>query len=298
MRTAAAQHRVISVTQLRRLGFDKFATRREVERGRLHRVHRGVYAVGVPQLSLRGRYTAAVIACGAGAALSHRSAAHIWGLRPNAAGRLEVTASRQRTKVPGVQVHRTRMLDPVDCTVLDGIPVTSVARTLLDLAAVLRPSDLIVAIDRAERQGIFDLTAVLEVLSRARGRKGARALRRAIAAYEHSTQKSALERRFKQLLESRPDIPTPIFNALVEGESAAHEVDALWEAERLAVQVDGFEFHRTRRDRERDAASDADLELGGMRVIRFTWDDVNEHGDRTLRRVALAAGWRATQTAA
>ena len=190
------------------------------------------------------------------------------------------------------------MLDPVDCTVLDGIPVTSVARTLLDLAAVLRPSDLIVAIDRAERQGIFDLTAVLEVLSRARGRKGARALRGAIAAYEHSTQKSVLERRFKQLLERRPDIPAPAFNALVEGESAAHEVDAFWEAERLAVQVDGFEFHRTRRDRERDAASDADLELGGMRVIRFTWDDVNEHGDRTLRRVALAAGWRATQTAA
>ncbi len=80
--------------------------------------------------------------------------------------------------------------------------------------------------------------------------------------------------------------------------SATHEVDAFWAAERLAVQVDGFEFHRTRRDRERDAASDADLELGGMRVIRFTWDDVNEHGDRTLRRVALAAGWRATQTAA
>jgi hypothetical protein len=190
------------------------------------------------------------------------------------------------------------MLDPCDFTVLEGIPVTSLARTLLDLAAVLRPSDLIVAIDRAERLNLFDLTAVLDVLSRARGRKGARALRSAIEAYEHSTQKSKLERRFKRLLKTTPDIPTPAFNALVEGETATHEVDAFWETERLAVQVDGFEFHRTRRDRERDAASDADLELAGIRVIRLTWDDVNEHGDRTLRRVALAGRWQATRTAA
>lgn len=195
-------------------------------------------------------------------------------------------------------MYRTRMVDPVDFTVRDGIPVTTVARTLLDLAAVLKPPDLIVAIDRAERLGIFDLTAVLDVLGRARGRKGAGALRRAVAAYEHSTQKSKLERRFKRLLKTMPDIPSPAFNALVEGETGAHEVDAFWEAERLAVQVDGFEFHRTRRDRERDAASDADLELAGMRVIRFTWDDVNEHGNRTLRRLALAGGWPATQMAA
>ena len=256
-----------------------------------------MYALGPSRLSKAGQYLAAVMACGQDAVLSHRSAADLWGIRP-AASLLEVTVPEVARDIADVRVHRSRSLGPPDVSIVDGIPVTSVARTLLDLAAVLRPSDLIVAIDRAERQGIFDLTAVLEVLSRARGRKGARALRGAIAAYEHSTQKSALERRFKQLLERRPDIPTPTFNALVEGESAAHEVDAFWEAERLAVQVDGFEFHRTRRDRERDAASDADLELGGMRVIRFTWGDVNEHGDRTLRRVALAAGWRATQTAA
>ena len=182
---------------------------------------------------------------------------------------------------------------------VEGIPVTSVARTLLDLAAVLAPSDLVVAMDRAERQRIFDLAAVVDVLSRARGRKGARALRRAIAAYEPSTQKSELERRFKRLLGNGwLDIPSPSFNALVDGETGTHEVDAFWPRERLAVQVDGFDFHRTRRDRERDAASDADLELAGMRVIRFTWDDVNEHGDRTLRRLALAGGWQPTRTAA
>lgn len=244
--------------------------------------------MGVPSLSMPGRYLAGVMACGSGAALSHRSAAAVWGLRPNAAGRVEVTVPRERAGVRGIQVHRTRMLDPADFTVKDGIPVTSVARTLLDLAGVLRTQDLLAAIDRAERERIFDLTAVIDVLERARGRRGARALRRAIAAYEPSTQKSELERAFKRLLESAPDIPRTSFNALVDGEAGTHEVDALWRDARLAVQTDGFDFHRTRRDRERDAAGDADLELAGFRVMRFTWDDVTVHGERTLRRIRLA----------
>ena len=181
------------------------------------------------------------------------------------------------------------MLAPQDFTVHDGIPVTSVARTLLDLSAVVRPQELAKAIDRAERLRVFDLNAVTDVLERANGRRGARALRRAIAAYEPSTQKSELERRFKKLLETTTEIPSPTFNAAVKGETASHEVDAFWPAAGLAVQLDGFEFHRTRRDRERDADSDADLELAGLRVMRLTWDDVAVHGERTLRRLRLAA---------
>ncbi len=172
----------------------------------------------------------------------------------------------------------------------DGIPTTSVARTLLDLGAVVGASDLEVAIDRAERLRIFDLTAIVDVLNRAKGRRGAQALRRAIAAYEPSSQKSELERRFRELLGTAPDIERPFFNALVEGEQGTHEVDAYWPTQRLAVQLDGFEFHRTRRDRELDAASDGDLELAGLRVMRLTWDDVTVNGERTLRRVRLALG--------
>jgi hypothetical protein len=175
-------------------------------------------------------------------------------------------------------------------TVVDGVPVTSVARTLLDLASILRPPDLEAAVDRAERLGLFDLTPVVDVISRAKGRKGATALRRVLQTYEHSTQKSELERAFKRLLGTAKDVPRPFFNALVDGEAGTHEVDALWEAHRLAAQVDGFEFHRTRRDREKDADSDADLELAGYRVIRLTWDDVTVHGQRTLRRLRLALG--------
>jgi hypothetical protein len=181
------------------------------------------------------------------------------------------------------------MLDPRDFTVAEGIPATSLARTLLDLAAVVRPPDLLTAIDRAERMRVFDLGAVVDVLERANGRRGAGALRRAVAAYQPSTQKSELERRFKMLLGRAADIPSPSFNAMVEGEASTHEVDAFWPEQALAVQLDGFEFHRTRRDRERDAASDADLELAGGRVLRLTWDDVAVHGERTLRRVRLAA---------
>ena len=170
----------------------------------------------------------------------------------------------------------------------DGIPVTTPARTLLDLSAVIKPHELAVAIDRAERLGLFDLKATTELLDRARGRRGASLLRQMIAAYEPSTQKSELERRFKALIETTTDIPSPTFNAAVSGETATHEVDAFWPKQRLAVQLDGFEFHRTRRDRERDAASDADLELAGERVMRLTWDDVTLHGERTLRRIRLA----------
>jgi hypothetical protein len=246
-----------------------------------------VYAVSQTRLSTRGRYLAAVMAFGPGGRLSHRAAADLWGLRP-ASCAAEVTVPEVCRAVEGVRFHRTRMLDPQDFTVLDGIPITSVARTLLDLAAVLRPPDLEVAIDRAERSGLFDLNAVVDVLQRARGKKGAKALRRAVASYQPSTQKSELERNFKRLLGTAPDIGTPFFNALIDGETGTHEVDAHWTAQKLAVQLDGFAFHRTRRDRERDAASDADLELAGYRVMRLTWDDVTVNGERTLRRLRLA----------
>ena len=282
------QHGIVAVAQLRALGLDKYRVRRYVANGRLHRVHQGVYSVGISMLSVRGKYLAAVLACGPGAVLSHRAAADVWRLRPNAAGRLEVTVPRHRDGPSNVEVHRSRSLRSQDITIKHGIPVTTVARTLLDLSAILGAADLEVAVDRAERLGLFDLTAVVDVLERARGRRGSGKLRRTVQAYEISTQKSNLERRFKAILETAADIPSPFFNAMVDGEAGTHEVDAHWPAYSLAVQVDGFEFHRTRRDRENDAASDADLELGGQRVMRFTWDDVTVHASRTLRRIRLA----------
>jgi predicted transcriptional regulator of viral defense system len=194
---AGRQHGLVSRLQLRELGLNRYAISRRVASGILHPLHAGrVYGVSLAPLSMRARYLAAVMACGPRAALSHRSAADLWGLRPNAT-RIEVSVPQECGGAERVQVHRTRMLAPQDFTVNDGIPVTSVARTLLDLSAVVKAPDLATAIDRAERRRIFDLHAVAEVLDRARGRRGAMALRRAIAAYEPSTQKSKLERRFQ-----------------------------------------------------------------------------------------------------
>jgi len=267
---------------------DRKAIACRVAGGTLHPLHGGhVYAVAKNPLSTRGKYLAAVMGCGAGAKLSHRAAADLWGIRP-ASCPSEVTVTAVSRAISGIRIHRTRILDPQDFTVLDGIPVTSVARTLLDLAAILRPPDLEIVIDRAERADLFDLNAVVDVLQRANGKKGTRTLTRVIAAYEHSTQKSELERAFTHLLKPATDIPSPAFNALTEGETGTHEVDALWESRKLAVQLNGFAFHRTRRDREQDANGDADLELAGYRVMRLTWDDATVNGERTLRRLRMA----------
>jgi hypothetical protein len=176
------------------------------------------------------------------------------------------------------------MRAPTDFTWPHGIRVTTVARTLLDLAGVVPERDLARAVDRAERLELFDLAAVDDVLSRSRGRRGAAALRRMIAAWRPTHTRKELEARFRELL-SGSGVPTPRFNALLDGEERTHEVDAFWPSHGLVVELDGFAYHRTRLDREHDAASDADLELAGYSVLRLTWDDVTVRGSQTLRRL-------------
>lgn len=281
---AARQHGVVSGAQLRALGLGRSTIGRQVAVGRLHPLHRGVYAVGHPSISERGRYLGAVLAGGPAAALSHRSAATLWDLRP-ASLRIEVTVPRGRPGPSELAIHRSRMLDPVDFTSLHGIRVTTVARTLLDLGAILRSPDLARAVDRAERLELFDLRAVEDLLARARGRRGAAAVRGAIAGWRPHDTRSELEDRHQRLLRAA-NLPWPRFNVLLDGERATHEVDAFWPSRALVVQLDGFAYHRTRRDRERDATSDADLELAGYRVLRLTWDDVVVHADRTARRLS------------
>jgi very-short-patch-repair endonuclease len=181
-------------------------------------------------------------------------------------------------------MHRSRLQDAADFTFFEEIRVTSVARTLLDLAAVVPSYELARALDRAERLERFDLAALEDVLSRAGKRRGTAALRHAIAAWRPRQTRSELEDRHEELVRAA-GLPAPQLNVLLQGEQAEHEVDAFWPAHRLVVQLDGFAYHRTRRDRERDAATDADLELSGYRVVRLTWDDVALHEARTARRL-------------
>jgi very-short-patch-repair endonuclease len=187
------------------------------------------------------------------------------------------------------------MMDQVDFTEVDGIPVTSVSRTLLDLAGVLPLRDLGYALDRAERLQLFDLEAVQDLLHRARGKRGAHALRKAIAGWRHADTKSELEDLHLELV-AAARFERPRLNVVVRGEHLEHVVDAFWPSAGVIVQLDGFDYHRTRRDRERDAAADADLELAGYRVLRLTWDDVAVHRARTTRRLRAALTARGVAT--
>ena len=280
---ATGQHGVVEHGQLLALGLSRSAITRLVEAGWLHRLHPGVYAVGQPRLTAKGTWLASVLACGPGAALSHRAAGALWGLRPSL-GTAEVTVGTTVRRVPGVRVHRSRTLEPKDVTVSDEIPVTTVARTLLDLASVVPGDHVAKALDRAERLRLSDRTDIDAVLARARGKRGAKALREAIEAWRPRYTRSELENRFAELVD-RTELPRPRLNALIDGETATHEVDAFWPDHGLGIQLDGWEYHRTRRDREHDAQSDADLELAGLRVMRLTWEDVTVRKRSTVRRL-------------
>ena len=265
---ATDQHGVVAHRQLVSLGFGRGAISHRLAMGRLHRTHPGVYAVGHSALEWRGRLMAAVLACGPGSLLSHRSAGALWGLLTDSRSTIDVTAARRsRVGTRGVILHRVRGLHEDDRAWVDGIPVTSVARVLLDLAETVRRPQLERAIEEAERLGLFDLAALERLCERSRGRCGLRPLRAVLADMQPVAPiiRSELERRFLSLCRAA-GLPAPSVNVYVNG----LEVDALWRDQRLVVELDGEAFHRTRAAFERDRTRDAALLLAGHRVIRVT----------------------------
>jgi very-short-patch-repair endonuclease len=262
---AARQHGVVAHRQLLELGMGRGAIHHRLAVGRLHRVHLGVYAVGHAAISPNGRLMAGVLACGPEAVLSHRSAAWLWGLQPLSDRPVDVTvAGRSRHRRVGIAVHRTRNLHREDRKVRERIPVTSVARTLVDLAEVVRPAQLERALEEAERLRLFDLRAIGE---RYWGRRGLRPLRALLAEAGVAAEptRSKLERRFLALCREE-DLPAPAVNMFVAG----FEVDVLWAEQRLVVELDGYAFHGNRPAFERDRVRDAALQLAGYRVLRVT----------------------------
>ncbi|MDQ6746450.1 MAG: type IV toxin-antitoxin system AbiEi family antitoxin domain-containing protein [Actinomycetota bacterium] len=283
-RLAARQHGVVGVRQLYALGYPRRTIAREVERGSLHRLHRGVYAVGHARLSSRGHWMAAVIACRSGAVLSHHAAAALWDLRHGSTRLIDVTAGGHSPRqVRGVRFHAVRSLHPEDTAIRDGIPVTSVARTLLDLAEVLHPQRLRLALEAAERQGLLDAPALEAMLERNPGRHGIKPLRRALAAHNGSPPwtQSELERAFLVLIR-QAGLPEPQCNVLVEGEL----VDCFWAQGPLVVELDGYAFHRTRRTFEADRRRDTKLQLAGIPVLRFTQPRVKHEPHQVLSVVS------------
>jgi hypothetical protein len=253
--------------------------------GRLHRIHAGVYAVGHARLTWRGRMVAAVLASGPGAVLSHRSAGIWWGLLPlGAAVRIDVSVPRGRRGATGVRTHRPRSLDAQDATYHDGIPITSVARTLLDLAATARPRELERALAQAERMQRYDGAAIAGVLARSNGHQGAGRLARA-AWTEPALTRSELERRFLDIVD-RAALPRPRVNVPLDAPDHGRiEVDFHWPKHRLIVETDGEESHGTHQAFTQDRRRDAALAAAGHRVVRFTWRDVTLDTERVERRL-------------
>jgi very-short-patch-repair endonuclease len=276
---AGRQHGVVGRTQLLAAGIEATAIKRRVQASRLHPLSRGVYAVGHRVLTTQGRWMAATLATRA--VLSHRSAGALWGLRPWT-GRIELTVPRGTSPRPGLLLHRA-VLAPDEITVKDCIPVTTPARTLLDLAGVLQRHQLQQAINEAE---ILRLEGPHRLASRYPTKRGTRAIR--TLAPPTYTRRD-LEARFHTFLNDRR-FPRPQTNVLIEGK----EVDFAWPDRRLIIELDSWEYHRTRHAFEDDRRTDRRLKAAGWTVIRITWRDLDDPDalEAELRALALAPSLR------
>jgi very-short-patch-repair endonuclease len=244
-------------------------------------MHRGVYLVGLLE-SPYSPLMAATLAAGPGAVLSHYAAAVLWGLVAARDGPIDVTVpGRKARNRPGVRVHRAA-LHPADAMRHHGIPVTSPARTLLDLATRVAQRDLDRAVEEAHIHRRVNTHSLDEQLLRYPRHRGARRLRNATPAEPRLTRSEA-ERRMLELIRDA-GLPRPQTNVRIAG----YEVDLLWRAQKLVVEIDGYGFHSSRRSFERDRRKEADLVAAGLRVARVTWRQVTGEALGVAARLATA----------
>ncbi|MDA0162270.1 DUF559 domain-containing protein [Solirubrobacter ginsenosidimutans] len=281
---AARQHGVLSVPNLRAAGLNGSAVSRRRARGALHLVHPGVYAYGHAGLSRDGRWLAAVFAGGEGATLGHVSATTlILDQRRFRSHVPEILVPRRHRPIPGVIIHTCRRLDPRDVTTCRGIPVTTIARTLVDLTDSLTPHQLAFLIKEAAYWKRFDLAATRRAMTRANGRRNLRVLERAIELYLSGSAgtRSPHEDAFLALL------PTEMPEPLVNMELAGFEVDFHWPDRRLAVEIDGG-GHERPTARRRDARLDQALLDANYTLLRFTDSELERSSADVLARVSSA----------
>ena len=284
---AERQHGVAARSQLLALGLSRHEIDGCLACGYLVRLHRGVYALGHRVLTHRGDLMAAVLAMGPRAVLSHKSAASLHDLLMTSQTRVDVTVpgSRGAPRRRGLRIRVTQALHPEDVTTIDGIPVTSVARTIVDLAGVLNPGQLQRAIEQADREGVLNLLALQRALDRNRGFKGRARLRALLAEYTGAPPtKSELERRFLELVD-RAGLPRPGVNVRVAG----IEVDCYWPDWSLVIELDSRAFHSDPRAFERDPIRDARLQRQGLRVLRVTWKRLENEPDAVIEDVLALA---------
>jgi len=252
--------------------------------GRFRPLHRGVYRVG-PVTGPRAREMAAVLACGESAAVSHRSAAVLWGMIPG--GRVEavevIVARGRAGRRPGIRVRHVHTITREEVTVRDHVPITTAARTLYDLAGVASHRELERAVAEALALRLVDRARILALLDHHAARPGASRLRRLLDGDTPPRTRSEAEERFLALVR-KACLRDPDANAEVAG----YEVDFLWRAERLVVEVDGVAFHSSNRRFEGDRRRDAVLIGAGLRVMRVTWHQIVKEPEALLVRLAQA----------
>jgi very-short-patch-repair endonuclease len=282
---ARLQRGLIARGQLAALGIGQGAVDWRLGKGRLFPVHRGVYSFGFSRLLPLGRETAALLAVGADAVLSHRSAASLWGMHRSGTDdepvEVLIDARRVRRR-PGVIAHRTTRLGPDEVRIFEGLPVTSAARTALDIAAEVSLRELERAVDEALIRGIVRMPHLRDVVDRAKGRRGGPLL---AAVLDHrgapTVTRSQAEERFLELVRTA-GLPEPEVNVRLNG----YEVDFFWREQKVVVEVDGYTYHATRSAFERDRAKDASLVVAGILVLRITWLQMERKGLAAVVRVA------------
>ncbi len=282
---AERQHGVFARWQLRSIGVNPRVLQGWCSAGRIFRVHRGVFAVGRAALSPEGRWLAAVLAAGPRAVLSHLSAAALWGMLAADPAVVHVSCRARRSSRDGIRVHHAGDLTRGDVRVERAVPVTSPARTFLDIAAMVGERRLRGALRVAERERLFAGPGLLSSLPRRRGRPGVAAARRMLERYAGIAGRfrSGPEMDFWELLQTDRRRPLPEVNVHVGG----YEADFLWRELKLIVEIDGDPWHRTAVDRAHDAERDRVHRALGYTVLRYSDEDVADRPAEILASLDL-----------
>lgn len=285
---------MIARRQLLGLGMSAQSIQHQIERGRLHRVERGIYAVGRRELTQRGRWMAAVLACGPTAVLSHASAAALWGIAAVPSGPVEVSiASPSLRRRAGILVYRRPKLSPSDLAVRDGVPVTGIVLTFIDFAWRFSRGRVERAVNEADRLDLIDPETLFCALDRHPGKRGVGRLREILDRRTFRMTNSELERRFLPIADAL-GVDRPETKRWVNG----FEVDFYWPALGLVIETDGLRYHRTPAQQARDRLRDQKHTAAGLTPLRFTHEQIRyepAHVRETLAAVVrrLAAPGRA-----
>lgn len=277
-RLAEGQHGLVARRQLLAQGVGRGAINIRVDRGQLQPVHRGIYAVGYRLPSVHGRWMGAVLACGLNAVLSRRSAGQLWGIVPLRSHAPEVTRAAACHGFDGIAVHRG-LIRPDERGELLGIPVTSVARTQFDLAAILTKRGLERAIHEAEVKGLTDRLSLWDLLERYPRRRGTVNLRAVLGAKTPvGITQTELEERFVEFLDEH-GLPRPRLNATLPVRGQLLKPDCMWLHQRLLAELDSREVHDTDQAFESDRRRDRVLLVEGWNSTRITWRQLRDERD-------------------